>query len=107
MVTEKGPKSVEILVVNGQMTYHPALIHALREDTITWTCHNGPFAIQFPGMSPLQGADFQSDNPSNPSLEVAVRANAQSATYSYACAVFDNATQKVYMDAACPAIIID
>ncbi len=98
-------KPVTINIVDGELTYDfPKRRLSLTEkDTISWTCQNRPFAIQFVGISPLVEAEIQAvDHTSS----VSVRADAQQGTYAYACAVYDSVANAVYLDAACPAIII-
>jgi plastocyanin len=102
-IIRKGPKTVEILVEGGRMTYSPSFIRAFSGDQITWICNRGPFAIQFLGISPFPYTDYQGSPTQSVRDTIAVQ---QTGTYSYACAVYDPETQEVYMDATCPAIII-
>jgi hypothetical protein len=82
--------SIEIDVSTGAFQYRRKFVHLKQGDTIDWTCNQGPFAIQFVGRTqPGQ----------------TVRQNAQADLYRYAVAVYAN--DKVYLDAECPAIIMD
>jgi hypothetical protein len=99
-------ESIEITVTaQGNITFNPTTWHEIRGNTICWTCGQGPFAIQFLGISPLNKADDRSHRDEPQKLCLKVRADAQSGVYPYACAVC--ADGQVYMDASCPAIIID
>ena len=74
-----------------------------RLDTVRWSCSRGPFAIQFDTVSPLPLAALQATESTE---QQSVWPEAQPGTYSYACSVYDRRTERVYLDAACPAIII-
>jgi plastocyanin len=102
MGEEDKKKTIEIIPgAKGDLSYTPALLHASRGNTIEWTCGNSrPLAIQFTRTSPLIRAEFHSGDP-----DLKVRPDAKPGAYRYAVAVF--ADGKVYLDAACPAIIID
>ena len=94
------PKAVDIAIVNGELQYHPAVLHVVHGDSIAWSCGSGAFVIQFTGISPLEGAEFRPHDPPLP-----VRMEAASGTYPYAVAVYADGI--VYVDAACPIIIVD
>ena len=87
----------------GFLSYDPPNCHARKSDEIVWKCSDGPFAIQFFGISPIQTAEARSLGPKQ--VRIKVRSNAHAGTYSYACSVY--AGEKVYLDASCPVIIID
>ena len=93
---------IEIDAASDNLKYTPAQLRAWRNDDIDWQC-GYPFAIQFTGASPCVAAGYQSGGPQ--AARGKVRADAQPGTYPYACAVYAN--DKVYLDAACPVIIID
>ena len=97
-----GHVTIEIERNSGNMIYSPALLRVRREDEIVWEC-DSPFAIQFTGASPCVGADYRSG--ANQEDKRRVRTDAQPGAYPYACAVY--AYSQVYMDAACPVIIIE
>jgi hypothetical protein len=95
---------IEISVSStGTINYDFPKCHARREDSITWTCKQGPFAIQFLGVSPVETADARSQG-RNP-VSRKVRTNVDGGTYPYGCAVCVD--DQVYLDASCPVIIID
>ena len=95
---------IEIDVSTGVFRYQKKFVHVKQGDTIDWTCNQGPFAIQFIGRSPFDGASFQfRQGRTQPSQTV--RQNAQAELSRYAVAVYAN--DRVYLDAECPAIIID
>ncbi len=102
MTIKRGPKSIQISVTDGQISYDAPNLRAFPGELITWTCSKGPFALQFLEISPLPLTDYQG-NPAKPVSDTIV---AEHGTYSYACAVYDPEAHEVYMDAACPAIII-
>ena len=88
----------------GAIQYQKKFVHVKRGETIDWTCNQGPFSIQFIGQSPFDSANFQfKQGRTQPSQTV--RLNAQADLYRYALAVYTS--EKVYLDAECPAIIID
>ena len=104
MTMESGKeKPVKIWVTNNKIHYNPSNRDAHRGDEIVWTCEGGSFAIQFLEASPVELPEANSNN-SNP-VKRSVRADAQAGTYWYACAVYVG--NQVYLDANCPAIIID
>jgi|WetSurMetagenome_2_1015567.scaffolds.fasta_scaffold210706_2 hypothetical protein len=94
---------IRISVLDGCLNYDHPKCHARRNEEIVWTCKDGPFAIQFFGISPVESPDAQSVGLSP--VKNKVRYNAAGGTYSYACAVC--ADNQVYLDASCPVIIID
>lgn len=95
-------RTVRIEVRNETINYYPHKCHARRGDIIAWKCADGPFAIQFFGVSPIDTVEAQSENNE---VNKPVRQEIQVASYPYALAVYAN--NKVYLDASCPAIIID
>ncbi len=100
-MSARGSKPpVDIAIVNGELQYRPAVFHVVRGDLITWTCGSGAFVIQFTGISPLERSEFRPNDPPLP-----VRMEAAPGAYPYAVAVC--AEGKVYLDAACPIIIVD
>lgn len=96
--------SIEIDVSTGAIEYRKKFVHVKQGDTIEWTCDQGPFAIQFIGRSPFDSANFQFKQGRNQPRQ-AVRQNAHADLYRYAVAVYANGP--LYLDAECPAIIID
>jgi hypothetical protein len=88
---------------DGNMKYYPKEFHTKRGKKIIWTCDNHPFAVQFLNISPLEWTGPQHNNAGV--LAGTVKNNTKFDTYMYACAVY--ASGQVYLDAACPAIIID
>lgn len=96
-------RKIDVTVRGDHIRYSDDALHATKNDTITWECSEGSLAIQFLGVSPLHAANLRSAG-KNP-LPAPVRMDAQPGNYSYACAVCFN--DHVYLDAACPAIIID
>ena len=97
-------RSIEIEVNAGAIEYSKKFIHVKQGDTLDWTCNQGPFAIQFIGKSPFRRANFKfKKGRAQPSKTV--RQNAEADLYRYAVAIYAN--EQVYLDAECPAIIID
>lgn len=103
------PREVEIKVEAGthEINYSAALLHAKPGDAIWWWSNQGPFAIQFAGISPVLFGGRRSlavkDNYFK--LEGIVRESAQPGVYRYACAL--SVHGEVHLDAGCPEIIID
>lgn len=97
-------KPVRISVSNGTIHYDHPKRDAHRGDVIAWSCDDGPFAIQFLGISPVETAEARSEGRGQV-VKRPVRADAEAGTYLYACAVCVG--DQVYIDANCPAIIID
>jgi hypothetical protein len=88
---------------NGKLEYDKDPFHAKRGQQIAWACVY-PCAIQFRGETPLD--EGGSPHPVNNKLmKGTVKKDAKLVAYDYACAVYAN--DRVYLDAACPAIIID
>jgi len=98
-------KPVTIDIRDGELTYDfpKRRLSLAGKDTISWTCSGRPFTIQFVGISPLVMGEIRAFDHTS---QVSVRVDAQQGTYAYACAVCDIAANEVYLDAACPAIII-
>ena len=88
----------------GAIQYQKKFVHVKRGETIDWTCNQGPFAIQFIGQSPFDSTNFQFKQGRTQPSQI-VRQNAQDGLYRYGVAVYAN--DRVYLDAECPAIIID
>jgi plastocyanin len=99
-------RHVQITVDAGEISYSAALLRAHPGDTIQWWSNQGPFAIQFAGISPMLFGGRRSHLPEEGRyhLQGIVR-DALPGAYRYACAlVVDN---EVHLDAGCPEIIID
>jgi len=114
MATEQTEKKVILGIKNGNLTCDPAVLHAGRNEAITFESQNGePFSIQAKGISPLDKADLRSRNASvtrkanivSAKVKVNVRERAEPGVYSFACAVYSD--EQIYMDASCPSIIIE
>jgi hypothetical protein len=76
---------------------------AKRGQQLTWACIY-PFTIQFRDVSPLEEGGSP-HHESNRLMKGNVKKVVAKDKYKYACAVYAN--DRVYLDAACPAIIID
>jgi hypothetical protein len=91
------------LNANGKLAYDNENYRAKHGQILTWGSEF-PFTIQFRDKSPLdEGGNPHHEN--NKRMHGTVKKNAGPGTYTYACAVYAN--DRVYLDAACPAIIID
>lgn len=101
---ESKTRAVRIEVLDGVFKYTPLKCHARRGENIVWICDDGPFAVQFFAISPLETAYAQSGD-TNGQVGSRVLPEALTGTYEYACAVFVNG--RVCLDASCPSIIID
>ncbi len=89
-----------------EINYSAALLRAKPGDTIRWWSNQGPFAIQFAGISPVPFGGRRSLAQRDIfELEGIVRRTAQPGAYRYACALWVDG--KVHLDAGCPEIIID
>ncbi|NLV29777.1 MAG: hypothetical protein GXY47_01370 [Acidobacteria bacterium] len=100
---KRNTEGISISVSGGLIVFTPSKYRAHPGGSVSWNCAEGPFAVQFFGVSPLETCDAQSEAGNQASR--AVRRDAVAGTYPYACAVF--AEGRVYLDANCPAIIID
>ncbi len=105
MANAAGGTDYEVIIgiKNDMLYYSLPNLPLNRVDTVKWSCSNGPFAIQFDAVSPLPLVALQATESTKPQ---SVWPQAQPGTYSYACSVYDRGTDRVYLDAACPAIII-
>lgn len=97
------------VLANGDMVYGVSVQHASAGDTITWTCENGPFTLDFTSPSPLdQGVvQLKSFVPAGSNLNTAVgnlSASAAKGRYYYGVAVSWGTS--VYTDPGCPEVII-
>ncbi|MDM7995537.1 MAG: hypothetical protein QUT30_07630 [Acidobacteriota bacterium] len=88
---------------DGKLEYSNDAFKAERGQKLTWQCEH-PFAIQFRDISPLD--EGRSPHPADRGqMKGTVKRAMAPGEYKYACAVYSNGT--VYLDAACPAIIIE
>ena len=102
MTTEKADVTIGI-GSNKKLEYSDDALKAKRGQQLTWECEY-PFAIQFRDISPLdEGSSPHHANRGQ--MKGTVKKVIDTGTYKYACAVYANGTG--YLDAACPAIIID
>lgn len=100
---KQNTDGISISVSDGLIVFTPSKYRAQPGESVSWTCAEGPFAVQFFGISPLETCDAQSERGNQ--AHGSVRRDAVAGIYPYACAVF--ADGRVYLDANCPAIIID
>ena len=96
---------ISISSASGEIAYSSEEQHVYKGYSVTWKCES-PFAVEFIEEDPLEQTDRRSA-PKGTSHEVGakVRGDARPGKYKYACAVFSE--EQVYLDAACPVIIID
>jgi len=88
----------------------PSLKRVYREDTITWTCTSGPFAVLFHDRTPCDQMDARSGSSPNTastwtSNTLTVRDDTAGGHYHYSVAVFNGSY--VYLDAGCPDLIVN
>ena len=97
-----GLDSNAVTITYGNEKY----CHAKAKNEIDWES-DGPFGIQFLTTSPFAESCFQSTPVPNGKHVVKRQLpdNPPTGTHSYACALYFGG--KVYVDANCPAIIID
>lgn len=107
------PRTIRISAQDSEFTYQPSVLRAQAQDTVTWICDDGPFAVEFTADSP--GLRMDAHGVRNPegrwqTEPLEIRGDARG-HYHYAVAVFfalessRNAGQ-VALDAACPEIIV-
>ena len=92
----------------GDIHYSRSVMHAQKGEEIEWISSNGPFAVQFTGVSPLNQVGRRAVRNEARGLWVVrgeVRTEAAPAAYPYVCAVYTDG--RVFVDAGCPEIIID
>lgn len=102
-VTIRVVKRTKDDLIYANMIYEPALLHVHRSDRITWQCEGSGLpsvAIQFNGISPVT-TPLHQDNGKVWGTVTGVLAG----VYEYACAV--SLDGQVYLDACCPAVIVD
>jgi len=88
---------------NNNLTCNPAVVHVTKGTQVIFSsATEEPFAVQSKGKSPLIRADFRSGG--GP-VTISVRDGACPGVYPFACAVV--ARGHVYLDAACPTMIVD
>ncbi len=104
MAVDKPIRKVVIGIDStGNLDVTPSALRANKGDAVQFSSAIGTaFAVQFRGMSPLVRSYFQSDKP----IDVDVHPGAAGGTYPYACAMLGS-DGRIYLDSACPAIIID
>ena len=88
---------------NGKIVYDHQEFTGERGKKVTWACKY-PYAIQFRHTSAINEGS-RPVKESNGVMKGTVKMDIKSGTYTYACALY--ADGNVYLDAACPAIIID
>lgn len=100
----RGVKEVKIAVLNeaGDISYHPAVLHVSRKETIRWTCESGPLTISFDD-SPLEEG-YQLRTAEN-HLVGTVSEKAELGVHCYKVAA--SFRGKIYLDAGCPQVIIN
>ncbi|HBY61678.1 MAG TPA: hypothetical protein DEH78_17795 [Solibacterales bacterium] len=76
---------ITIRLVNGDVIVTPPKVKAKRGETVEWVCDDGPFAIQFDGISPMRSIAFR--GPARSPQGSAVREDAQIGTYKYTVAL--------------------
>jgi hypothetical protein len=92
----------------GLITYTDPARRAHRREEIQWKCHDGPFALQFTGETPVEFQGSRSTRRKGAEaheLKGTIKENAAPGVYQYGCSVY--ADGEVYLDARCPVIIID
>jgi hypothetical protein len=99
-----GSKPVDITINRGRLKVTPYRRNALKKDTVVWSCNKGPFIIQFLTQTPFAAKTMISGG-SPHKKSARVREKAKRGAYKYAVAVYANG--RIYLDANCPAIIID
>jgi hypothetical protein len=97
-------KLVHITIKDGRLKISPYHLKTQNSDTVIWDCNKGPFAVQFLERSPFSESTFISGR-SRHQKSAKVRSRARKDSYEYAVAVYWNG--RIYLDANCPAIIID
>jgi len=98
--------AINIQVTDGKITYGDQKdCKAKHKYEIEWRA-GGPFAIQFRSSTPFEDGSFQSSpGSSGHEQRRIVSEDAPRGRYEYAVAV--SYGEKVYLDANCPAIIIE
>jgi plastocyanin len=106
------PVSVNISVSidsqgNANFSYNAGAQRVYVGDTVQWTCSDGPIAILFKEGTPCDQMDARSANGTGPffTIPLNVRTDAQPGHYHYAVAAY--VSGQVYLDAACPELIVN
>ncbi len=95
------------VLANGDMVYGVSVQHASPGDTITWTCENGPFTLDFRTPSPLDQGVVQLQSTVQTGINTAqatISTSAPKGRYYYGVAVSWGGN--VYTDPGCPEVII-
>jgi hypothetical protein len=92
---------------NANFGYNSGSQRVYGGDTVQWTCNDGPIAILFKEGTPCNQMDARSTSTSRPfdSEVLNVTSGAVPGHYHYAVAAYVGG--KVYLDAACPELIVN
>ncbi len=104
LMKDKVPDVRIEVIQGGKLKYYPEELHRKRGEKILWACDSNPFAIQFLD-SELLDEGTGSHHGNSGVLRGTVKKDAKHGLQRYACSVY--ASGQVYLDAKCPAIIID
>ncbi len=99
---------IEVEPKSGDFTYHPALLHADRDDSVSWQCKNGEFTVSFPERTPFKSVSISSKEKETAPQQF--RKEAEPGVYHYHVAVAVQAADltgiKVFVDSGCPGVEI-
>jgi plastocyanin len=92
---------------NANFSYNPGALRVYAGDSVKWICNDGPIAILFKEATPCNEMDARSIGTNQPfeTNVLNVPTKAQPGHYHYAVAAF--VSGKVYLDAACPELIVN
>ena len=92
----------------GDFVYTPAVLHIQLTDTVTWTSEL-PFSLEFQEGSPFDAQQVFSTNYARTKMFTSIQhqVTGPRGQYHYAVAVWSEADQRIYLDAACPRISVN
>ena len=107
----KSNKDVKITIKvsgEGDFTYDPSVKRIKAGESITWVSSQGPFSISFKDGTPFEQLDFHSELAGKEWRISSGKLGALPGPghFHYAVAVFSVKDETVYLDAACPEVIV-
>jgi hypothetical protein len=92
---------------NANFTYDPGVQRVYGGDMVRWICNDGPVAILFKEATPCNKMDARSVCGEQPFESEALEVTNKAAPGHYHYAVAAYVDGKVYLDAACPELIVN
>ncbi|MEP6714381.1 MAG: hypothetical protein ABJC09_02330 [Terriglobia bacterium] len=93
----------------GDFSYHPSVKRLRHGQSVRWTCEQGPFTIAFRVGTPFDKVHYEAERGES-SWAVTTREvheERRAGHFHYAVALYCLAVERVFLDAACPEIIVN